>query len=242
MHHDDQSAHVHDGACDCGSDHHHHHHGDGQHVQLYLAPATREAEGPDAFEAILREATIAWSGEAIHLHPGETIPLRTLVALHLPDGDAANRYRLPTEVGEAVAILSDIPAAAIPLAVAHPDADGCFHAHPPLATRAFRHQHRHDEEISSVGFEIPGALDLDRLNAWMARLLLAQGPDIFRMKGVLAIDGVDERYIFQGVHMLHSGSFGEPWDGETPHNRLVFIGRNLDREVLEAGFRACIAA
>mgnify|MGYP006203800081 CR=1 FL=1 len=33
-----------------------------------------------------------------------------------------------------------------------------------------------------------------------------------------------------------------PWkDGEKRSSKLVFIGRNLDREALNQGFRACLA-
>ncbi|MGC4192807.1 MAG: GTP-binding protein [Thermomicrobiales bacterium] len=240
--HDHHHDHHADEPCSCGEDHdHHHHHGDGEQVQLYVAPVSSDADDP--FASVLREATIAWSGDAVPVHAGEQVPLNTLVELHLPHDGAEDRYALDLPAGQRVAILSDIPAPDVPFAVAHPDddEDGCFHAHPPVATRGVRHQHRHDEEVSSVGIEIPGMLDLDRLNAWMARLLMALGPDIFRMKGVLAIDGVPERYIFQGIHMLFSGSFGDPWGGEAPRNRLVFIGRNLDRHLLETGFQSCLA-
>ena len=54
------------------------------------------------------------------------------------------------------------------------------------------------------------------------------------------------RHIFQGVHMLLSfGSsadgIGEPWKaGELRKNRMVFIGRNLDRAELERDFKACL--
>lgn len=54
------------------------------------------------------------------------------------------------------------------------------------------------------------------------------------------------RHFFQGVHMLLSfGSsaegIGEPWkDGELRKNRIVFIGRNLDRTELERDFKACL--
>ncbi|MGN6033042.1 MAG: CobW family GTP-binding protein [Thermomicrobiales bacterium] len=246
--HDHHHHHAEGETCSCGggggsgedhdAHHHHHHHGDGEHVQLYLAPVSARVDDP--FAGALRDATIAWSGEATHVHAGETIPLRMLVELHLPASGAEDRYRIGRAEGDALLILGDIPATEIPLSVAHPDAGGDLHAHPPLATRAFRHQHSHDEEVSSVGIAIPGLLDLDRLNAWIARLLLAQGPDIFRMKGVLAIDSVEQRYIFQGVHMLFSGDFGDPWGDDEPANRLVFIGRHLDRAMLEEGFRDCL--
>lgn len=101
--------------------------------------------------------------------------------------------------------------------------------------------HEHDETITSVGIEIAGDLDHKRLNAWLAELLQTQGNDIFRMKGVLAIADSDERFVFQGVHMLFDGRPDRPWNGQQRANKLIFIGRNLDRETLQNGFRRCLA-
>jgi G3E family GTPase len=78
------------------------------------------------------------------------------------------------------------------------------------------------------------------LNAWLSELVRTKGQDIFRTKGVFAIAGQPDRIIFQGVHMLIDGANGGPW-GERPRvNKLVFIGRHLDRAALNAGFRGCL--
>ncbi len=43
--------------------------------------------------------------------------------------------------------------------------------------------------------------------------------------------------------MLIEGDLQRAWlDDEPRVSRLVFIGRNLDQEALERGFRDCIAA
>lgn len=49
------------------------------------------------------------------------------------------------------------------------------------------HHHTHDSAITSVGIMREGSLDLDRLNAWMGKLLKEKGVDIYRSKGVLSI-------------------------------------------------------
>ncbi|MFH9820152.1 GTP-binding protein [Streptomyces sp. NPDC017230] len=42
--------------------------------------------------------------------------------------------------------------------------------------------------------------------------------------------------------MLLVGEFGRAWrESEPRRNRLVFIGRNLDRDELERGFTGCLA-
>ena len=83
-------------------------------------------------------------------------------------------------------------------------------------------------------------MDLDKVNDWLGMLLNDRWQDLFRMKGVLAIEGCDDRYVFQGVHALFEGMPDRPWeDGEARTSRLVFIGKQLNRAELEAGFEAC---
>jgi G3E family GTPase len=111
----------------------------------------------------------------------------------------------------------------------------------PLHTREYKPDHEHDEEVTSVGITTPGDLNLKKFQGWLRELLATQGPDIFRMKGVLSFKGEDRRFVFQGVHMLFDGQPDRPWNGEPRENKLIFIGRNLNRAKLNEGFRACLA-
>ena len=107
--------------------------------------------------------------------------------------------------------------------------------------KTFRHEHSHDEEVSSVGISLPGELDGKKLNDWISKLLAEKGGDIFRMKGVLVVKGTNKRLVFQGVHMLFDAKFDRPWNTtENRTNTLVFIGKNLDRAALTEGFKACL--
>lgn len=102
--------------------------------------------------------------------------------------------------------------------------------------------HEHDDTVGSIALVEPGAIDGEKLNAWLSNLLQTQGPDIFRTKGILNIAGEDRRFVFQGVHMLFDGRADRPWKAsETRQNELVFIGRNLDENQLREDFRACLA-
>jgi G3E family GTPase len=85
-----------------------------------------------------------------------------------------------------------------------------------------------------------GELDMERTNAWIAKLLQEKGVDIFRMKGVLAMAGCDDKYVYQGVHMLFTGEVLEPWGDAKRVNRLIFIGKNLNRDELKASFQSCL--
>ena len=102
--------------------------------------------------------------------------------------------------------------------------------------------HEHDETVGSIALAEPGEINGQKLNGWLSNLLQTQGPDIFRMKGILNIQGEDQRFVFQGVHMLFDGRPDRQWKPEeTRKNELVFIGRNLDADQLKEDFRACLA-
>ena len=100
--------------------------------------------------------------------------------------------------------------------------------------------HEHDESVFSFAIVESGAVDLEKLNKWLTELLQTQGPNIFRMKGILNIAQEDNRFVFQGVHMIFDGKPDRPWKTEEARkNELVFIGRNLDAERLRQDFQAC---
>lgn len=62
------------------------------------------------------------------------------------------------------------------------------------------------------------------------------------MKGILAIRGLQERYVFQAVHMLFEGSPERPWrPDEERVSRMVFIGREMDEDAFREAFRRCLA-
>src|SRR5690606_23152709 len=99
----------------------------------------------------------------------------------------------------------------------------------PIAELEFAAGHTHDEEVGSVGIHLEGIIDGGRLNKWLSQLLREKGTDIFRMKGILNIKGSDNRFVFQGVHMLFDGREDRPWGSDVRASDMVFIGKNLDR-------------
>ena len=102
-------------------------------------------------------------------------------------------------------------------------------------------EHMHDQSITSVGIEVDGPVDLEKINDWLGWLLREKGTEIFRMKGILNINGSENRFVFQGVHMLFDGQPDRAWRAdETRVNKMIFIGRNLDRDDLNSRFRACL--
>jgi len=102
-------------------------------------------------------------------------------------------------------------------------------------------EHQHDDRVSSVGINVKGQVEQNKLNDWIGWLLKERGVDIFRTKGVLAVQGMPEKFVFQAVHMAFSGAPQKPWaEGEERICKLTFIGKNLNREELESGFKSCL--
>jgi len=104
----------------------------------------------------------------------------------------------------------------------------------------FSTPHEHDHSISSVGIDTPGDLNPDKFNQWLSKLLRDKGADIFRMKGIVSIEGEPNQFVFQAVHMIFDGQPDKPWGSRPRRNQLVFIGRNLNRESLNKEFKACL--
>ncbi len=103
------------------------------------------------------------------------------------------------------------------------------------------HNHKHTEDIETVAISTAGDLDGLKLSHWFRELLAEFGERIMRMKGILNLRKDPDQFVFQGVHMLFEGRPGRAWaDEEERLNRLVFIGRNLDKEKITQGFLNCI--
>lgn len=115
----------------------------------------------------------------------------------------------------------------------HENHNGHHHHH--------HHDHVHDSTVSSVSIVCEGNLDLDELDDWLERLIEEKGEDLYRMKGVLSVNGSSERYVFQGVHSTLDGCPGKTWEPEEKRiNKIVFIGRHLDETALRKGFKGCL--
>ncbi|MBI1290056.1 GTP-binding protein [bacterium] len=99
----------------------------------------------------------------------------------------------------------------------------------------------HHHHIGSVALTTDKPLDAKKLNVWLGLLLQTAGKDIYRMKGIVNLKGMKQRFVFQGVHMLFDGKPDRPWgEDEKRHTEMVFIGRGLNRKELQLGFEACI--
>ncbi|MEO0818712.1 MAG: GTP-binding protein [Pseudomonadota bacterium] len=105
------------------------------------------------------------------------------------------------------------------------------------------HDHEHDDDVGSISLSSDAPLDLNKFQAWFGNLLRTRGQDILRSKGILDFKSENDRYVFQGVHMLMDGAPMGAWpEGTRRQSRIVFIGRHLETMGLEESFAACRAA
>jgi len=104
------------------------------------------------------------------------------------------------------------------------------------------HNHSHTEDIETVAITTAGDLDGLKVSHWFRELIGEFGERIMRMKGILNLRKDPDQFVFQGVHMLFEGRPGRAWTHDEERlNRLVFIGRDLDKEKITEGFMHCIA-
>ncbi len=103
-------------------------------------------------------------------------------------------------------------------------------------------KHYHDEDMQSVSLKTDQPLNADKFFPWVQNLVQTEGPSILRCKGILSFENDDQRFVFQGVHMILDGDHQRPWQpDEKRDSRIVFIGRNLPEEKIREGFAGCIA-
>src|SRR6266481_5679852 len=84
--------------------------------------------------------------------------------------------------------------------------------------------------------------DHDKFFPWVQELVQIEGPNILRCKGILSFKDDDQRFVFQGVHLILDGDHQRPWQpGEKRESRIVFIGRKLPMDKIREGFAGCAA-
>ncbi len=221
----------------CGDHHqhdaHHHHVHDEHHLKLALLPVP--GHGEDALKSAADKGLRVFANAAEDRANGSAIePSMTPWRLDLHGSHAHFSLRVPA-AGYYV-LLSEHAPEEFHLSLKSADGKPLR----PVLAKYFEAGHSHDEEVTSVGIRCEGLVDSSLFSGWISAVLSTQGNDIFRSKGILNVAGRDKRYVFQGVHMVMDGREDQPWGDAERHNTLVFIGKNLDRAKLTAGFKACL--
>jgi G3E family GTPase len=103
------------------------------------------------------------------------------------------------------------------------------------------HHHAHDDDVKSFVFRADRAFNAAKLEDFLGSIVQVYGPKMLRYKGVLYMKGADRKVVFQGVHQLMGSDMGPKWlPGEKKQSKMVFIGLDLPREILEQGLAGCL--
>jgi G3E family GTPase len=106
---------------------------------------------------------------------------------------------------------------------------------------AHGHHHHHDDDVKSFVYRASRPFDPAKLEDFLGAVVQIYGPRMLRYKGVLDMKGTPRKVIFQGVHQLMGSDLGSPWRrDETRESRMVFIGIDLPRDILEQGLEQCL--
>ena len=107
-----------------------------------------------------------------------------------------------------------------------------------------RLKQKHDlSGVGSVGLTLTGNLDPQKFNTFIGNVLQNDSKNLYRSKGVVSLEGEgDTKFVFQGVHeQVVFSPISDDWAVPIAErvNKMVFIGRNLNKEQLQEEFEAC---
>jgi G3E family GTPase len=116
----------------------------------------------------------------------------------------------------------------------HVHTEACDHSHD-------HHHGHHSDDIAAFVFKSQRPFDSARLDEFLGSLVQVFGPRMLRYKGVLLMEGADRKVVFQGVHQIMGSDLGAKW-GETEErgSKMVFIGKNLPKDVFIRGLEQCL--
>ncbi len=124
----------------------------------------------------------------------------------------------------------------------HEHGEHCDHpSHAHDGHEGHGHHHHHDDDVKSFVYKADRAFDPAKLEDFLGAIVNIYGPRMLRYKGVLHMKGTERKVIFQGVHQLMGSDLGPQWaEGEVRSSKMVFIGIDLPRDILEQGLEQCL--
>ncbi|CAG2218355.1 COBW domain-containing protein 3,COBW domain-containing protein 2,COBW domain-containing protein 1,COBW domain-containing protein 5,Putative COBW domain-containing protein 7,COBW domain-containing protein 6 [Mytilus edulis] len=108
--------------------------------------------------------------------------------------------------------------------------------------------HKIDEDVGTLTIECKGCMNKQLFDKAVQNILWDKNTknsngnvmEILRLKGLLSTSE-DKRLVIQGVQELYDSFYTTPWEKtEDRINRIVFIGKNLERQILEDIIFKCV--
>ncbi|KQV55537.1 MULTISPECIES: GTP-binding protein [unclassified Duganella] len=118
----------------------------------------------------------------------------------------------------------------------HVHDEHCGHDH----SHDHHHAH-HSDDIAAFVFKSERPFDPAKLDEFLGGLVDVYGPRMLRYKGVLLMQGAERKVVFQGVHQMMGSDLGAKWgENETRASKMVFIGKNLPKDIFITGLEQCL--
>ena len=106
---------------------------------------------------------------------------------------------------------------------------------------ADHHHAQHSDDIAAFVFKSTQPFDSAKLDEFLGGLVQVYGPRMLRYKGVLLMQGAERKVVFQGVHQLMGSDLGAKWgENEVRGSKMVFIGKNLPKDIFIRGLEQCL--
>ncbi len=122
----------------------------------------------------------------------------------------------------------------------HVHTDACDHSHDAHDAHDHHHGH-HSDDIAAFVFKSARPFDTAKLDEFLGSIVQVFGPRMLRYKGVLLMEGADRKVVFQGVHQIMGSDLGAKWgENEERGSKMVFIGKNLPKDVFIRGLEQCL--
>ena len=126
----------------------------------------------------------------------------------------------------------------------HVHDEHCGHHHHGHDHHDHQHDHHHahhTDDIAAFVFKSQRPFDGAKLDEFLGGLVQVYGPRMLRYKGVLYMQGAERKVVFQGVHQLMGSDLGGKWqENEIRGSKMVFIGKNLPKDIFISGLEQCL--
>jgi len=110
-----------------------------------------------------------------------------------------------------------------------------------IHTHSHDYKEHHHHEILTESFLLKGSFDMEKFSMWMDYFLHINQNSIIRVKGLLSFEGISRKMIFQAVKSAYTLEEGNFWqNNEERTNKIIFIGRKMDKESIREGIESLI--
>jgi G3E family GTPase len=102
--------------------------------------------------------------------------------------------------------------------------------------------HAHSSGITSIFLTSNKPLSAEKIGRFIGEHLVLNGDKLLRYKGIFALEGKEERFVFQGGGYTYENLPDRPWEPNEPRaSKLVIIGHDINKEQFEKAFAECAA-